>query len=172
MEYRVVAKELQPILSNIEAKHENDAYRTVLVACQHMLINQRQVILDNRVRTHIDELTKTGDLKSITRAGCHFMQLLTMRESELFYDFFSSKLAKNVERLSEYTMGLCGIFYEAIRPRIINELSVSMLCDVIEIMHRRTAEMSLSMCFVVIGRLFVIEKIKIPLSFSTYRIGY
>jgi len=40
-------------------------------------------------------------------------------------------------------MGLCGIFYEAIRPRIINELSVSMLCDVIDIMHRRTAEMSL-----------------------------
>eukprot|EP00494_Astrolonche_serrata_P028968 UN29235 len=135
LEYRATAKSLKGLLQFLERNIKESHYKNVLEACEGMLINQRYNIIKGKVEIHIDELTKTQTLKYITRVGCTFMMQLSMQESSLYNDFFDTKHDETAKKLDTYISSLNSIFYSAIRPLIISETSVRVLCDVVYILE-------------------------------------
>ncbi|KAI0246453.1 hypothetical protein BJV78DRAFT_1157900 [Lactifluus subvellereus] len=61
-----------------------------------------------------------------TRAGCSYLKQTCMEEFDLYCEFFSS----GKEELYQYLETLCDYLYDDLRPRILHEPRLTVLCEV------------------------------------------
>ncbi|XP_037491030.1 conserved oligomeric Golgi complex subunit 3 isoform X2 [Jatropha curcas] len=131
--FKAAANELKPILEEIESRSSRKEYAQILSECHKLYCEQRLSFVKGIVLQRISEFSKKEALPSLTRSGCAYLMQVCQLEHQLFDHFFPSSsedascLAALIDPLSTY-------LYDTLRPKLIHETDVDLLCELVDIL--------------------------------------
>ncbi|KAK8854795.1 hypothetical protein IAR55_003534 [Kwoniella newhampshirensis] len=125
---------LRPLLAELEQRVSSnpDELTTLLTECHTAWVVTRQGLMGARVNEEIMRMNPTGsDLVDLTRSGCSYLKQTCLDEFNLFKHFFLS----GEIQLYGFLEGLCDYLYDHLRPRILHEPSLQVLCGVCTVLQ-------------------------------------
>ncbi|KAG8864493.1 Golgi transport complex subunit 3 [Tulasnella sp. 330] len=139
--FQATSTALRPIIGELEvraAKHPEEL-SALLGECHAAFFYARRQLITGRLTEEIRRMiveSETGaksrsgpasiDLVGLTRSGCSYLKHMCMDEFSLFQAFFDS----GEDQLYRYLEGLCDNLYDDLRPRILHETKLAVLCQV------------------------------------------
>ncbi|GFZ03131.1 sec34-like family protein [Actinidia rufa] len=85
------------------------------------------------VHQRISEFSKKEKLTSLTRSGCAYLMQVCQLEHQLFDHFFPSS-SEDISTLSPLVDPLCTYLYDTLRPKLIQEANLDILCELVDIL--------------------------------------
>ncbi|KAH9957339.1 Sec34-like family-domain-containing protein [Russula dissimulans] len=132
--FTTVAGQLAPLLGEFErrARTHPEELGALLSECHAAYFSARKNLLVSRLTEQIRGLdpAKT-ELVELTRAGCSYLNQLCTEEFDLYRAFFSS----GKDELYQYLETLCDYLYDDLRPRILHEPRLTVLCEVCTVLQ-------------------------------------
>ncbi|OCF37934.1 hypothetical protein I316_00158 [Kwoniella heveanensis BCC8398] len=125
---------VRPLLAELEARvsHNPDELTPLLAECHTAWVQTRQSLLGGRVAEEVAGMDPLGsDLVDLTRSGCSYLKQTCVDEFQLFKHFFLS----GERQLYDYLETLCDYLYDHLRPRILHEPSLQVLCGVCTVLQ-------------------------------------
>ncbi|WVR00004.1 hypothetical protein IAU59_007146 [Kwoniella sp. CBS 9459] len=125
---------VRPLIAELEARvsHNPDELTPLLTECHTAWMQTRQSLLGGRVAEEVAGMDPLGsDLVDLTRSGCSYLKQTCMDEFQLFKHFFLS----GESQLYDYLETLCDYLYDHLRPRILHEPSLQVLCGVCTVLQ-------------------------------------
>nr|ODO02272.1 hypothetical protein L204_01004 [Cryptococcus depauperatus CBS 7855] len=125
---------LRPLLAELEQRvlSNPDELGSLLTGCHSVYVDTRQGLIGNRVNEEIIRMDPTGSaLIDFTRFGCSYLKQTCLDEFNLFKHFFLS----GERTLYGFLEGLCDYLYDHLRPRILHEPSLQILCGVCTVLQ-------------------------------------
>ncbi|KAF8267658.1 Sec34-like family-domain-containing protein [Lactarius quietus] len=132
--FATVSGQVSPLLGELErrARSHPDELGALLSECHAAYFSARKNLLVSRLTEQIRGLDPTRtELVELTRAGCTYLKQICTEEFELYRAFFSS----GKERLYQYLETLCDYLYDDLRPRILHEPRLTVLCEVCTVLQ-------------------------------------
>ncbi|WVQ81860.1 hypothetical protein IAT38_003987 [Cryptococcus sp. DSM 104549] len=129
-----LSQPLRPLLAELEQRVSSnpDELTSLLAECHQAWVTTRQGLIGQRVNEEVMRMNPTGsDLVDLTRSGCSYLKQTCMDEFNLFKHFFLS----GETQLYGFLEGLCDYLYDHIRPRILHEPSLQVLCGVCTVLQ-------------------------------------
>ncbi|WWD19057.1 hypothetical protein CI109_103515 [Kwoniella shandongensis] len=129
-----LSQPLRPLLAELEQRVSSnpDELTTLLTECHNAWVGTRQSLMGTGVNEEIMRMNPTGsDLVDLTRSGCSYLKQTCLDEFNLFKHFFLS----GETQLYGFLEGLCDHLYDHIRPRILHEPSLQVLCGVCTVLQ-------------------------------------
>ncbi|PVF97473.1 Sec34-domain-containing protein [Serendipita vermifera] len=129
-----LANQVAPLLAEMEARAT--AYPSevdsLLEECQTTFFTTRKYLLTPHIINEIKGLDPVhSELVELTRSGCGYLRNLCEDEFALYRRFFNS----GEDRLYRYLESLCDFLYDDLRPRILHEQRMVVLCEVCTILQ-------------------------------------
>ncbi|KAG9011516.1 Golgi transport complex subunit 3 [Tulasnella sp. 427] len=139
--FQSAAKALRPIITELEtrAAKRPDDLSALLNECHAAYFSSRKQLITSRLIEEIQRIIRgsevqgigkaagpTIDLVGLTRAGCSHLKQLCSDEFNLYRHFFDS----GEDKLYRFLEGLCDYLYDDLRPRILHEPKLAVLCEV------------------------------------------
>ncbi|KAK2970720.1 hypothetical protein RJ640_015145 [Escallonia rubra] len=131
--FKAAANELKPVLEEIESRSQRKEYVQILGDCHKLYCEQRLSLVRGIVQRRISEYAKKEALPSLTRSGCAYMIQVCQLEHQLFNHFFPSS-SKDISSLDPLVDPLCTHLYDTLRPRLIHETNLDILCELVNIL--------------------------------------
>ncbi|CAN1761345.1 Conserved oligomeric Golgi complex subunit 3 [Linum perenne] len=131
--FRAAASELEPVLKEIEGRSARKEYVLMLAECHKLYCEQRLSLVKGIVQQRISEFSKKEPLPSLTRSGCAYLMQVCQLEHQLFDHFFPSS-SEDVSSLAPLIYPLATYLYDTLRPKLIHETSVDLLCELVDIL--------------------------------------
>ncbi|KAI4379594.1 hypothetical protein MLD38_005872 [Melastoma candidum] len=131
--FKAAAIELKPVLGEIESRASRKEYAQILAECHKLYCEQRLSLIRGIVQQRISEYAKKETLPSLTRAGCAYLVQVCQLEHQLFDHFFPSS-AEDVSSLAPLIDPLSTYLYDVLRPRLIHETNIDLLCELVDIL--------------------------------------
>ncbi|CAL5375655.1 unnamed protein product [Camellia sinensis] len=147
--FKAAASELKPVLEEIESRSPRKEYAQILAECHKLYCEQRLSLVKGIVHQRISEFAKKEKLPSLTRSGCaylmqsgvndnpeHMYQRSTkvcQLEHQLFDHFFPSS-SEDMSSLAPLIDPLCTYLYDTLRPKLIHEANLDILCELVDIL--------------------------------------
>ncbi|KAK3037594.1 hypothetical protein RJ639_031900 [Escallonia herrerae] len=131
--FKAAANELKPVLEEIESRSQRKEYVQILGDCHKLYCEQRLSLVRSIVHRRISEYAKKEALPSLTRSGCAYMIQVCQLEHQLFNHFFPSS-SKDISSLAPLVDPLCTHLYDTLRPRLIHETNLDILCELVDIL--------------------------------------
>ncbi|CAH9118802.1 unnamed protein product [Cuscuta europaea] len=131
--FKAAANELKPVLEEIESRTPRKEYVQILEECHKIYCEQRLSLIRNIVQQRIFEFSKKEALSSLTRSGCAYLMQVCQLEHQLFKHFFPSS-SENISSLGPLTDPLCTYLYDTLRPKLIHEKNLDVLCELVDIL--------------------------------------
>ncbi|WVR07593.1 hypothetical protein IAU60_004635 [Kwoniella sp. DSM 27419] len=125
---------VRPLLAELESRvsSNSDEVTPLLAECHLAWVQTRQSLMGGRVADEVAGMNPArSDLVDLTRAGCSFLKQTCLDEFNLFKHFFMS----GETPLYGYLETLCDYLYDHIRPRILHEPSLQLLCGVCTVLQ-------------------------------------
>ncbi|KAJ4963906.1 hypothetical protein NE237_023845 [Protea cynaroides] len=141
--FKAAAGELKPLLEEIESRSSRKEYSQLLAECHRLYCEQRLSLVRGIVYQRISEFAKKEALPSLTRSGCAYLMQVCQLEHQLFDHFFSSS-SEDVSSLAPLIDPLCMYLYDTLRPRLIHEVNLDFLCELVDILKVEVLEEQLS----------------------------
>ncbi|KAG5337160.1 hypothetical protein C0989_010459 [Termitomyces sp. Mn162] len=132
--FKTVSSQLLPLLSELErrARSHPQELSALLDECHVAYFATRKSLLVSRITEEIKGLNPSHtELVELTRAGCSYLKQLCTDEFELYRNFFTS----GEEQLYSYLENLCDYLYDDLRPRILHEPRLTVLCEVCTVLQ-------------------------------------
>ncbi|KAG6850247.1 hypothetical protein H0H93_015799 [Arthromyces matolae] len=132
--FKTVSSQLVPLLSELErrARSHPQELSALLDECHAAYFSARKALLVTRITEEIQGLdTLRTELVELTRAGCTYLKQLCTDEFDLYRHFFSS----GEDQLYAYLENLCDYLYDDLRPRILHEPRLTVLCEVCTVLQ-------------------------------------
>ncbi|KAI0279908.1 Sec34-like family-domain-containing protein [Russula aff. rugulosa BPL654] len=132
--FTTVAGQLAPLLGEFErrARTHPEELGALLSECHAAYFGARKSLLVARLTEQIRGLDPTRtELVELTRSGCSYLKQLCTEEFDLYRAFFSS----GKEQLYQYLETLCDYLYDDLRPRILHEPRLTVLCEVCTVLQ-------------------------------------
>ncbi|KAI9437455.1 Sec34-like family-domain-containing protein [Lactarius indigo] len=132
--FTTVSGQVSPLLGELErrARAHPDELGALLSECHAAYFSARKNLLVSRLTEQIRGLDPTRtELVELTRAGCSYLKQICTEEFDLYRTFFSS----GKERLYQYLETLCDYLYDDLRPRILHEPRLTVLCEVCTVLQ-------------------------------------
>ncbi|KAL5523735.1 hypothetical protein ACEPAG_7908 [Sanghuangporus baumii] len=132
--FQSVSVQVAPLIGELERRTQShpEELSALLAECHSAYFNARRSLLSGRLTEEIKGLDPgRSDLVELTRAGCSYLKQLCVDEFALFRCFFNS----GKEILYAYLESLCDYLYDDLRPRILHEQRLSVLCNVCKVLH-------------------------------------
>ncbi|WRT68392.1 uncharacterized protein IL334_005368 [Kwoniella shivajii] len=129
-----LSQPLRPLLAELEARVSSnpDELTPLLSECHSAWITTRQSLMGGRVMREVGGMDpNASDLVDLTRSGCSYLKQTCLDEFNLFKHFFLS----GESTLYEYLETLCDYLYDHLRPRILHEPSLQVLCGVCTVLQ-------------------------------------
>ncbi|KAG9039759.1 Golgi transport complex subunit 3 [Tulasnella sp. JGI-2019a] len=139
--FQAASNALRPVIGELEAravKHPEEL-SALLGECHAAYFYARKQLITGRLIEEIRRMiveseagakSRSGpatiDLVGLTRSGCTYLKHMCMDEFGLFQAFFDS----GEDQLYGYLEGLCDHLYDDLRPRILHETKLAVLCQV------------------------------------------
>ncbi|CAI9097344.1 OLC1v1033743C1 [Oldenlandia corymbosa var. corymbosa] len=131
--FKAAANELKPILEEIEIRRPRKEYVQILAECHKLYCEQRLSLVKGIVQQRISEFSKKEELPSLTRSGCAYLMQVCLLEHQLFSYFFPSS-SEDISSLAPLTDPLCTFLYDTLRPKLIHETNLDVLCELVDIL--------------------------------------
>ncbi|GFP99147.1 conserved oligomeric golgi complex subunit 3, partial [Phtheirospermum japonicum] len=131
--FKAAANELKPVLEEIESRKPRKEYEQILTECHKLYCEQRLSLVRGIVHQRISEFAKKEALPSLTRSGCAYLMQVCQLEHQLFDHFFPSS-SEDVSSLASLIDPLCTYLYDTLRPRLIHEANLDVLCELVDIL--------------------------------------
>ncbi|KAJ4708719.1 Conserved oligomeric Golgi complex, subunit 3 [Melia azedarach] len=131
--FKAAASELKPVLEEIESRSSRKAYVQILEECHKLYCEQRLSLVKGIVQQRISEFSKKEALPSLTRSGCAYLMQVCQLEHQLFDHFFPSS-SDDVSSLAPLIDPLSTFLYDILRPKLIHEANVDLLCELVDIL--------------------------------------
>ncbi|CAA0836916.1 sec34-like family protein [Striga hermonthica] len=132
--FKAAANELKPVLEEIESRKPRKEYVQILAESHKLYCEQRLSLVRGIVHQRISEFAKKEALPSLTRSGCaYLMQVMCLLEHQLFDHFFPLS-SEDVSSLAPLIDPLCTYLYDTLRPRLIHEANLDVLCELVDIL--------------------------------------
>ncbi|KAK6126702.1 hypothetical protein DH2020_039559 [Rehmannia glutinosa] len=141
--FKAAANELKPVLVEIESRKPRKEYVQILTECHKLYCEQRLSLVRGIVHQRISEFAKKEALPSLTRSGCAYL----MQQNTIGYldDFvfitFSLPIpvsykyySEDVSSLAPLIDPLCTYLYDTLRPKLIHEANLDILCELVDIL--------------------------------------
>ncbi|KAG6873047.1 hypothetical protein C0995_003804 [Termitomyces sp. Mi166 len=132
--FKTVSSQLLPLLNELErrARSYPQELLALLDECHTAYFSTRKALLVDRITEEIKGLDPSRtELVELTRAGCSYLKQLCTDEFELYRNFFTS----GAEQLYSYLENLCDYLYDDLRPRILHEPRLTVLCEVCTVLQ-------------------------------------
>nr|GEU61323.1 conserved oligomeric Golgi complex subunit 3 isoform X1 [Tanacetum cinerariifolium] len=94
---------------------------------------QRLSLIKGIVSQRISEYSKKETLPSLTRSGCAYLMQVCQQEHQLFDKFFPST-SEDSSSLAPLVDPLCTFLYDILRPKLIHETNLDVLCELVDIL--------------------------------------
>nr|XP_043637301.1 conserved oligomeric Golgi complex subunit 3 isoform X2 [Erigeron canadensis] len=131
--FKAAASELKPILEEIERRSSRKEYVQILSECHRIYCEQRLSLVKGIVSQRITEYSKKETLPSLTRSGCAYLMQVCQLEHQLFDHFFPST-SEDISSLAPLVYPLCTYLYDTLRPKLIHEANLDVLCELVDIL--------------------------------------
>ncbi|KZT22200.1 Sec34-domain-containing protein [Neolentinus lepideus HHB14362 ss-1] len=132
--FKSVSPQLAPLLGELErrARAHPEELHALLGECHAAYFSARKNLLVPRLVEEIKGLDPTRtELVELTRAGCSYLKQLCIDEFNLYRSFFNS----GEDQLYAYLENLCDYLYDDLRPRILHEPRLTVLCEVCTVLQ-------------------------------------
>ncbi|OCB87405.1 Sec34-domain-containing protein [Sanghuangporus baumii] len=132
--FQSVSVQVAPLIGELERRTQAhpEKLSALLAECHSAYFSARKSLLSSRLAEEIKGLDPgRSDLVELTRAGCSYLKQLCVDEFTLFRCFFNS----GKEMLYAYLESLCDYLYDDLRPRILHEQRLSVLCNVCKVLQ-------------------------------------
>ncbi|TFK53805.1 Sec34-domain-containing protein [Heliocybe sulcata] len=132
--FKSVSPQLSPLLGELErrARAHPEELSALLGECHAAYFGARKNLLVPRLTEEIKGLDPTRtELVELTRAGCSYLKQLCIDEFNLYRSFFNS----GEDQLYAYLENLCDYLYDDLRPRILHEPRLTVLCEVCTVLQ-------------------------------------
>ncbi|KAH9444839.1 hypothetical protein Pst134EB_025098 [Puccinia striiformis f. sp. tritici] len=140
--FQALSKGLRPLISQVETRYlfDQDEYGALLSEFFSTWVYVRSQLLYARIKIEINRIQITHqqvpDLISLATTGCNYMRLICTAEWNLFKSYFPNT---GEEELFVYLESLCNYLYNLLRPQILHEQKLDLLCDLATILNALTA---------------------------------
>ncbi|KAG9158811.1 hypothetical protein Leryth_013698 [Lithospermum erythrorhizon] len=124
---------LKPVLEEIESRKPRKEYAQMLAECHKLYCEQRLSLVRGIVQQRITEVSKKEALPPLTRYGCSYLMQVCHLEHQLFDHFFPSS-SDDISSLAPLIDPLCTYLYDTLRPKLIHETNLDVLCDLVDIL--------------------------------------
>ncbi|KAJ9168109.1 hypothetical protein P3X46_019672 [Hevea brasiliensis] len=131
--FKAAANELKPILEEIESRSSRKEYAQVLAECHKLYCEQRLSLVKGIVLQRVSEFAKKEALPSLTRSGCAYLMQVCQLEHQLFDHFFPSS-SEDISGLAPLLDPLSTFLYDTLRPKLIHETNIDLLCELVDIL--------------------------------------
>ncbi|XP_076924103.1 conserved oligomeric Golgi complex subunit 3-like [Bidens hawaiensis] len=131
--FKAAASELKPVLEEIERRASRKEYVQLLSECHRIYCEQRLSLVKGIVSQRISEYSKKETLPSLTRSGCAYLMQVCQLEHQLFDHFFPST-SEDISSLAPLIDPLCTYLYDTLRPKLIHETNLDILCELVDIL--------------------------------------
>uniref|UniRef100_M1CJI3 Conserved oligomeric Golgi complex subunit 3 n=1 Tax=Solanum tuberosum TaxID=4113 RepID=M1CJI3_SOLTU len=131
--FKAAANELKPILEEIESRTPRKEYIQLLEECHKLYCEQRLSLIRDIVQQRISEFSRKEALSSLTRSGCAYLMQVCQLEHQLFNHFFPSS-SEDISSLTPLVDPLCTFLYDTLRPKLIHETNLDVLCELVDIL--------------------------------------
>ncbi|XP_044471934.1 conserved oligomeric Golgi complex subunit 3 [Mangifera indica] len=131
--FKAAASELKPVLEEIESRSSRKEYAQILAECHKLYCEQRLSLVKGIVQQRISEFAKNEALPSLTRSGCAYLMQVCQLEHQLFDHFFPSS-SDDISNLAPLVDPLSTYLYDTLRPKLIHETKVDLLCELVDIL--------------------------------------
>lgn len=125
---------LRPLLAELEQRVASnpDELGSLLVECHTAYLTTRKNLMGQRVNAEIGRMDPDkSDLVDLARSGCSYLKQTCTDEFNLFKHFFLS----GESQLYGFLESLCDYLYDHLRPRILHEPSLQVLCGVCTVLQ-------------------------------------
>ncbi|KAF9478351.1 Sec34-domain-containing protein [Pholiota conissans] len=132
--FNSVSTRVAPLLGELErrALAYPDELTTLLSECHAAYLNTRKTLLVPRIMEEIRGLDPgKSDLVELTREGCGYLKQVCTDEWALYREFFST----GEESLYQFLETICDLLYDDLRPRILHEPRLTVLCEVCTVLQ-------------------------------------
>ncbi|KDR66382.1 hypothetical protein GALMADRAFT_259460 [Galerina marginata CBS 339.88] len=132
--FRSVSTKVAPLLTELERRAQSypDELSALLAECHTAFLSTRKALLVPRVMEEIRGLDPgRSELVELTREGCGYLKALCRDEWDLYREFFGTGEAG----LYQYLESLCDLLYDDLRPRILHEPRLTVLCEVCTVLQ-------------------------------------
>ncbi|QRW08124.1 conserved oligomeric Golgi complex subunit 3 [Ceratobasidium sp. AG-Ba] len=132
--FRSLVPSLSPLIMELEnrALGHPDQLESLLSECHTAYFSVRRGLLVPRVMEEIRGLQPgQSELIELTRVGCTYLKQICTEEFNLFRRFFNS----GEDKLYRYLEGICDHLYDDLRPRILHEQKLDVLCEVCTVLQ-------------------------------------
>ncbi|KAI5071033.1 hypothetical protein GOP47_0013284 [Adiantum capillus-veneris] len=137
--FKAAANEIKPLMEEIENRKSKAEYSQILADCHSLYCEQRLTLVRGVVRQRISGYAKSEPLASLTRQGCAYLMQVCQSEHQLFDHFFSSS-SSDTSNLAPLVDPLCTVLYDILRPKLIHEADLELLCELVEILKGEVLE--------------------------------
>ena len=138
--HRGLAPRLAPLIRDLERRAAHaparSLYASTLAEVQQLYMQQRQKMVVAALSDYVATLSRERELTALTRASVSALLSLCSLESQLFDVLFSDA---SRPLLSALLTTLASILYTALRPVVIRQTDIDVLCEVIIILKEETA---------------------------------
>lgn len=130
--FQSLSEELRPLISQVEKRYlyDQDEYGALLIEFFSTWVSVRSQLLHARIKIEINRIQITHqqvpDLISLVTTGCNYMRSVCTAEWNLFKSYFPKT---GEEELFVYLESLCDYLYDLLRPQILHEQKLDLLCD-------------------------------------------
>ncbi|KAI3667095.1 hypothetical protein L6452_42140 [Arctium lappa] len=131
--FKAAASELKPVLEEIERRSSRKEYAQILSECHRIYCEQRLSLVKGIVSQRISEYSRKETLPSLTRSGCAYLMQVCQLEHQLFDHFFPST-SEDISSLAPLVDPLCTYLYDTLRPKLIHETNLDVLCELVDIL--------------------------------------
>uniref|UniRef100_A0A8H7Y1U4 Conserved oligomeric Golgi complex subunit 3 n=1 Tax=Psilocybe cubensis TaxID=181762 RepID=A0A8H7Y1U4_PSICU len=132
--FRSISTRVAPLLGELERRAQAypDELSALLAECHTAYLATRKALLVPRVMEEIRGLDPgRSELVELTREGCGYLKALCGDEWVLYREFFST----GETALYQYLETLCDLLYDDLRPRILHEPRLTVLCEVCTVLQ-------------------------------------
>lgn len=137
--FKAGANEIKPLMEEIEGRASRKEYAQILADCHSLYCEQRLSLVRGVVRQRITDYSKNEPLTSLTRQGCAYLMQVCQSEHQLFDHFFPSS-SSEIANLAPLVDPLCTVLYDILRPKLIHEADLDLLCELVDILKGEVLE--------------------------------
>ncbi|WAQ88919.1 hypothetical protein PtA15_10A342 [Puccinia triticina] len=129
--FRTLSEEMRPLISQVKKRYlfDRDEYGALLSEFFSSWVSTRGQLLHARIKIEINRIQinhqQVPDLISLATTGCNYMRLVCTAKWNLFKSFFPKT---GEEELFVYLESLCNYLYDLLRPQILHEQKLDLLC--------------------------------------------
>jgi len=137
--FQTLAPQLQPCIAMIESRQAVPEANGLLMDIHENYMASRETVLYPMAKAYISNLS--SDLPAMLRSACPYLLRICNDELKLLQHFFTTigpaSATHAFRRLLEC---LWGVLHDVVRPMIIKELSLDMLCEVVDVLKFEVLE--------------------------------